>query len=181
MTEMNVRTGKLELFLSLNCKKNKKRWLYGVMGVIGVNNLSKYLGIELGKLKEKKEFFQPVINKLQNRVARWKAKLLSQASRLTLLKANLESIPIYTLSCYKALVNVCKRIDLWTWKSIMEGKEICKKDLDVQIRNGEYVGIIQGKIQLLIEQNRGECIPIKELFYHTTHNWKWERVSLLQD
>ena len=51
--------------------------------------------------KLRREDIQPVVDKLINRIAGWRGKLLSTAGKLTLLKSCLASIPIYLLSVIK--------------------------------------------------------------------------------
>lgn len=54
----------------------------------------KYLGVPLYYTNLRREDLQPIVDKIIKRIAGWKARLLSYASRLTLLKACLASIPI---------------------------------------------------------------------------------------
>ncbi|XVF46862.1 hypothetical protein PTKIN_Ptkin03bG0062300 [Pterospermum kingtungense] len=256
---MNINTEKSELFLSPNCKKNKRRWFNGILEVKGVSKPSRYLGLELGKLKDKKGFFQPIMKKMHNRIAGWKTKLLSQVGKLTLLKSTLESIPLYALSCVKAPTNICRKIDqisrnflwgheanqrklhmiswnklckpksrgglgilniearnlsllgkqawrigmnpdslirrtllpkyckntafwdciprnndTWIWKSILLGKEVCKQGTEIQIRDEKDTWIVNGKCQILNDQNRQYSIPVQDLFCPITNNWKWD-------
>jgi hypothetical protein len=61
----------------------------------------KYLGMPLHYSKLKRVDLQPVINKIIKMIAGWRGRRLSYAGRLTLLRACLESIPIYLLSIIK--------------------------------------------------------------------------------
>ena len=102
---------KFEIFLSPNFQKRKKRWLSGILKVKCINQPSKYLGIELGSMNQKKNFFQPIFDKLNQRLVGWKSQLLSQGGRLTLIKSTMASLPIYTLSCFKAPKFICDKMD----------------------------------------------------------------------
>ena len=42
----------------------------------------------------------------------WKEKLLSQAGREILLKAVVQAIPTFAMSCFKLLVGLCKDIEM---------------------------------------------------------------------
>ena len=61
----------------------------------------KYLGIPLHHSKLRREDLQPIVDKVINRVAGWKGRLLSYGERLILLNSCLASIPIYLLSFIK--------------------------------------------------------------------------------
>ena len=55
--------------------------------------------------------FQDVIGKVQNKLQGWKAKLLSQAGRTTLISSVLQSLPLYTFSCFRIPDSVCPKLD----------------------------------------------------------------------
>jgi hypothetical protein len=61
----------------------------------------KYLGVPLHYEKLRREDIQPIVDKILNRIASWKGRLLSYGARLTLLKACLASIPVYLMSIIK--------------------------------------------------------------------------------
>lgn len=47
-----------------------------------------------------------------------------------------------------------KTSDSWLWKSILVGKDVCKKGLTVKIRGEKEAGIAYGKMVLINENNR---------------------------
>lgn len=55
--------------------------------------------------------FQDLVDKVQNKLKGWKARLLSQAGRATLISSVLQSLPLYTFSCFKVTDSVCKKLD----------------------------------------------------------------------
>lgn len=76
-----------------------------------VQTPSKYLGIDF-KLRGKRVVdFHFLVDKLTSKLQGWKAKLLSQAGRTTLISSVLKSIPLYTYSCFKVLDTICKKLD----------------------------------------------------------------------
>ena len=85
----------------------------------------KYLGVPLHFSKLRREDIQPVVDKLINRIAGWRGKLLSTAGKLTLLKSCLASIPIYLLSVIKfpkwAIEKINSQMGNFLWND-SEGK-----------------------------------------------------------
>jgi len=108
LTGINFRRNALDCYAkSLNCVQ---------MGIP-----FKYLGLEVGGNPRKSKFWEPVLNKLKDRLSVWKGRFLSLAGRVCLLKSVLTSIPLYYLSLYKAPTLICKSIIriqrrfLWGW------------------------------------------------------------------
>ena len=54
--------------------------------------------------------WKPVLEKIQKRLALWKAKILSRAGRLTLIKSVLNSLPVYYMSMFKLPKSVAQEI-----------------------------------------------------------------------
>lgn len=61
---------------------------------------SSYLSLPLGAPYKCKAIWEPVVKKLQRKLAVWKSKLLFKGGRLTLLQNTLWSIPIYFMSLF---------------------------------------------------------------------------------
>lgn len=73
--------------------------------------VNKYLGLDF-KLRGKRVVdFQFLVDKLKYKFQGWKARLLSQASRSTLISSILQTIPLYTFSCFKVPETTCKNFD----------------------------------------------------------------------
>ena len=70
-----------------------------------------YLGVPLGANMRKFSSWQPVIAKIQQRLASWKASCLSRAGKLALIKAVLSSLPVYYLSLFKMPKRVANEIN----------------------------------------------------------------------
>ena len=62
-------------------------------------------------LHEQKQMFNEVLDKAISRARSWKAKILSQASIITLVKSVLASIPTYTASTFYLSKNIFSKID----------------------------------------------------------------------
>jgi hypothetical protein len=70
-----------------------------------------YLGMPLGASYKALEIWNPIIEKIERRLAGWQKMYLSKGGRLTLLKSTLSSLPTYYLSLFPILVSVVKRIE----------------------------------------------------------------------
>ena len=73
-----------------------------------VQQPSKYLGVQFKLRGNRVVDFQFLINKLKAKFQGWKMKLLSQAGRTTLIAFVLQSLPLYSFSCFKVPEHVCK-------------------------------------------------------------------------
>ncbi|KAJ4769324.1 RNA-directed DNA polymerase (reverse transcriptase)-related family protein [Rhynchospora pubera] len=70
-----------------------------------------YLGLPLTSSRPSKDVYRQLIEKLEQKLAGWKNKLLSRAGRLTLVSSVLTSIPIFLMSAFKLPSWVVKAID----------------------------------------------------------------------
>ena len=70
----------------------------------------KYLGLEVGGNPRKKQFWEPVVNKINASPSTWKERFLSMAGRICLIKSVCTAIPLFYLSFFKASVSVCNNI-----------------------------------------------------------------------
>ncbi|KAF3656557.1 hypothetical protein FXO37_15408 [Capsicum annuum] len=69
-----------------------------------------YLGCPIFHMRKKKDFFQPIMNKISSKLQGWKGKLLLYGGRAILIKHVLQSIPIHCLSVMNPLANVLSSI-----------------------------------------------------------------------
>lgn len=75
---------------------------------------SKYLGVNFKFRGGRVADFQFLVEKLNSKLQGWKVKLLSQASRTTLISTVLQSMPLYTFSCFKVPETICDKLDAIT-------------------------------------------------------------------
>nr|GEV55251.1 RNA-directed DNA polymerase, eukaryota [Tanacetum cinerariifolium] len=70
-----------------------------------------YLGVKVGANMGRINSWSKVIQKVSNRLSKWKAKSLSVGGRLTLKKSVLGSIPTYYMSLFKAPISVISQLE----------------------------------------------------------------------
>ena len=73
LSGLKINFTKSELYTSSNCSIRKQKWFTSILGVKHTSSPPKYLGIDFRKMNKKKEFFQPLIDKIQLKLAGWKA------------------------------------------------------------------------------------------------------------
>uniref|UniRef100_A0A2N9H333 Reverse transcriptase domain-containing protein n=1 Tax=Fagus sylvatica TaxID=28930 RepID=A0A2N9H333_FAGSY len=71
----------------------------------------KYLGLPLGAHFKVQSIWDPIVEKLERRLAGWKRMYLSKGGRLTLIKSTLSNLPTYYLSLFPIPAAVAKRIE----------------------------------------------------------------------
>lgn len=75
------------------------------------SELGRYLGFQLFGDGRGNQNFKEVLNKMNNRLASWKAKMLSMAGHVTLIKFVLNSIPLYSMQLIRFPLKECNSID----------------------------------------------------------------------
>jgi hypothetical protein len=70
-----------------------------------------YLGLPIPMGNSKRGAFQFILNKVLGRIDGWRAKTLSQANKLVLLKSVAATIPSYAMSSFLFPTNLCSILD----------------------------------------------------------------------
>ncbi|XP_058749365.1 uncharacterized protein LOC131622352 [Vicia villosa] len=70
----------------------------------------KFLGIHVGLNPRRCSSWTPVVSSLKKRLSSWKARMISIRRRVTLLNSVLSSIPVFTMSFYRAPIKIIKEI-----------------------------------------------------------------------
>jgi hypothetical protein len=77
-----------------------------------VRFLVKYLGVPFSVAKLPKSAFQPLIDRLADRLPTWKGRLLQRTGRLTLIKTTLSAMHVY--------VSICLGLPAWVYKTFQK-------------------------------------------------------------
>ena len=70
-----------------------------------------YFGLPLGASFKNKSIWNPVVEKIEKRLAGWKRFYLSKGGRITLIKSTLSNLPTYYLSLFPIPKSVARRIE----------------------------------------------------------------------
>ena len=103
---------KTSIFFCKAISKETKANLSSFLGVQEVKEYEKYLGIPMIVRKNKKASFNYIKERVWSELQGWKEKLLSQAGREILLKAVVQAIPTFAMSCFKLPVGLCDEIEV---------------------------------------------------------------------
>ena len=71
----------------------------------------KYLGLPLGAKRKDRAVWNPIIEKVERRLAGWKRLYLSKGGRLALIKSTLSNLPTYLLSLFPIPADIAYRIE----------------------------------------------------------------------
>ena len=74
-----------------------------LVGILGCHTASlpmKYLGLPLGATYKETSIWNPIIERMEKRLAGWKRLYLSKGGKVTLIKSTLSSLPTYFLSLF---------------------------------------------------------------------------------
>lgn len=101
MSGLNLNYSK-SCFITWNsCDEGWAKDLAAGVGCLHTKCPFTYLGFPLGKNMNRCSAWKPILEIIQNKLASWKASLLSRAGRLTLIKSVLNSLPVYYMSMFK--------------------------------------------------------------------------------
>lgn len=106
-----INARKSSIFFLKNTSLHEKRKIKATLGILEIKPGPIYLGNTFIKGRSKIKDFGRLTNKVQARLDNWQSQLFSQASRATLIKYVLQSIPIYSMTTYKIPKTLCSKLD----------------------------------------------------------------------
>ncbi|KAH1121340.1 hypothetical protein J1N35_004500 [Gossypium stocksii] len=106
-----VNFNKSVTFYSSNTAEGVKDDISSIMGVRSSSNLEKYLGLLNVVGKRKKESFQNIKDRIQQRINNWSIRFLSQGGKEIFIKSMLQAIPTYAITCFLLPKSLCGDIE----------------------------------------------------------------------
>ena len=194
---------KSDLFCKPNMPMEDQEALARKLKVNLVHNPTKYLGLEFKLKGNKIADFHFLVEKLQSKLQGWKARLLSQAGRTTLISSMLQYLPLYTFSCFKVPDQVCNELDtiirafwwghgqgekklhLLSWEKICQPKR--KGGLGIKkfgpmnyvMLAKQYWNLYQNPNSLLARTYKAKYYPncsLQEYTPKSHHSWCWKNI-----
>ena len=124
-----INTDKFSIFFSPNTSQEAKDEILTNLGPMQDTRHTKYLGLPsfIGRLK--KQVFATLKERIAQKLAGWKGKLLSMGGKEILIKAVAQAIPTYTMGCFLLPQNLCDDIEsmmrnFW-WGQRQQENKIC--------------------------------------------------------
>ena len=116
----------LRTYTNIGCYKNINK---GSIRVYEILHYDTYLGLLSLIGRNKKASLDYIKERVWRKLQGWGEKLLSQASREVLIKAVVQAIPTYTMSCFMLPLGLCHEIEglvckFWWGKGEIVGKYI---------------------------------------------------------
>ncbi|XP_015945213.1 uncharacterized protein LOC107470339 [Arachis duranensis] len=82
--------------ISINCEEQWVQRMCRLWGCKEDTLPMKYLGVPLGANPRLVKTWKPIIDKVEEKLSLWKAKVLNKAGKLVLIKSVLNSLPVFT-------------------------------------------------------------------------------------
>nr|XP_023875554.1 uncharacterized protein LOC111988030 [Quercus suber] len=131
---LSINKRKSAITFSQNVPPSSKISLRNLTGLNQPTSKNFYLGLPTHIQRGHQAQFNIISEKINNRISSWKAKILSQAAKATLIKSVLSSIPSYWMSSFKLPKSVYGKIDAtlrdFLWGFIDSGHHIYPKAWD---------------------------------------------------
>ncbi|XP_015962159.1 uncharacterized protein LOC107486122 [Arachis duranensis] len=131
MSGLSINFDKSSL-IPINCEEQWVERMCNLLGCKGDALPVKYLGIPLRANPRRVNTWSPIIDKVEEKLSLWKAKVLNKAGKLVLIKSVLNSLLVYYLSLFKMpkavaekLISLQRRL-LWSSEEGRTGMALVK-------------------------------------------------------
>ncbi|GAA0168313.1 hypothetical protein LIER_23060 [Lithospermum erythrorhizon] len=116
-----VNVQKSTIMFSPNVSGPTREAISAMLDMTEVNSHGKYLGLPTTIGSFKKEVFNTIVDRVKAKVANWKSRLLPAAGKEVFIMSVLQSIPTFTMQCFRLPVQICKEINFilsnFGWRS----------------------------------------------------------------
>ena len=109
-----INTDKSSVFFSPNIHQDLKESIFSILGPMQDSKHSKYLGLPSFIRRSKKQVFSILKERVGQKLAGWKGKLLSMGGKEILIKAVAQAIPTYTMSYFQLPQGLCEDLESMT-------------------------------------------------------------------
>ncbi|KAL0004665.1 hypothetical protein SO802_012226 [Lithocarpus litseifolius] len=107
-----LNANKTTIFFGGNVRDSAKLQVQSLLGVLEIKEYEKYLGLPAVVGRHKIASFNYIKDRVWGKLQGWKGKLLSQAGKEVLLKAVVQAIPTFAMSCFRLPVGLCQDIEM---------------------------------------------------------------------
>ena len=107
-----INSEKTTIFFSKNVPMSAKEQVKNLLGVPEIREYEKYLGLPIVVGRNKRASLNYIKDWVWGKLQGWKEKLLLQAGKEVLLKAVVQAIPTFAMSCFWLPVGLCQDIEM---------------------------------------------------------------------
>jgi hypothetical protein len=141
-----INASKSSIKFSKNIIPSKSEAISSIIPYPSNQYTSLYLGLPILMGNSKKRAFQGIIDKVLGKIEGWKAKSLSQAGRLVLIKSIAAALPSYTMSSFLLPKSLCSELDrifknFWWGFSASKSRNLSLKAWDSLCKPKEMGGL----------------------------------------
>ena len=111
-SSQKLNSNKTTLFFSQNVLGATKETLKNLLGVLEMREYKKYLGLPAVVGRNKRANLNYIKDRVWGKLQGWKEKMLSQARKEVLLKAVVQAIPTFAMSCFRLPISLCQDIEM---------------------------------------------------------------------
>ena len=116
----SVSAAKSRVYFSPNVDRDSRESFCDILGFTSTPLLGKYLGIPIKHHDSSSQDFNYILDRVKNKLAGWKANLLSLVGRAVLIQASSAAIPAYVMQCTYIPNSIHEGID-WVNRNFLWG------------------------------------------------------------
>ena len=99
-----------DYFLVSNTLQPAKEVVKRVLGIHNITNPEKYLGLPAIVGRNRNKAYRQIKERIISKINKWSSRLISHGGKEIFIKAVLQAIPSYTMSCFQLPKNWCDQI-----------------------------------------------------------------------